>query len=192
MYRRPWTRVGRVAAPLLTALTLSAALTGCALPLGIVGGTPGAPARDAAGLPTGPVSYAEVNSHAEAHLAYPGSRPVGRFGAGEYHHPFSGHDDAAFAGGILATAAMPAQVYRWYERWALAHGWRPHDFPLLATERSLKGFERGRREIYIVAIDNPHLLSETTGRAIPRARTIYEISYSILPESRSTSHQEGQ
>lgn len=187
MSHRPWTRVGRVAAPLLAFLALSVALTGCALPLGIVGGGTHTPARDAAGLPTGPVSYAEVNRHVEAHLAYPGSRPVARFGAGEYHHPLSGHDDAAFAGGILATVATPAQVYHWYERWTAAHGWRPYAVSTLSTQRSAQGFERGRREFFIVAIDNPHLLSETIGRPIPRARTIDEISYSILPESRSTS-----
>jgi len=74
---------------------------------------------DRAGLPTGPVSYDEVNRHVEAHLYYPGSTQVSRFGAAEYHHPLSGHNDAAFGGAILTSTASPEQIYLWYQRWAL-------------------------------------------------------------------------
>lgn len=187
MIRRPRKARSGIAALLLIALALAGTLTGCASPFVGVVRAPTALARDAAGLPLGPVSYAEVNKHVEAHLAYPGSTPVSRFGGAEYHHPLSGHDDAAFSGGILATTATPRQIYLWYERWALKHGWHSHDFPSLSTQLSTEGFERGRREFFIVAIDDPQLLGETTGRKIPRGRTIYEIRYAILPTSRIPS-----
>ncbi len=142
---------------------------------------------DRAGLPTGPVSYAEVNRHVEARLYYPGSTAVSRFGSGEYHHPLSGHNDAAFAGAILTSAATPAQIYLWYQRWALKHRWRSYDFLLLSTQRSNEGFVRGTRETFVFAIDDPKILGETTGKKIPQARTVYEISYSILPNGRTVS-----
>ncbi len=76
---------------------------------------------DRAGLPTGSVSYNAVNRHVEAHLYYPGSTEVSRFGSAEYHHPLSGHNDAAFTGAILTSAASPERIYLWYQRWALKH-----------------------------------------------------------------------
>jgi len=142
---------------------------------------------DRAGLPTGPVSYDEVNRHVEAHLYYPGSTQVSRFGSGEYHHPLSGHNDAAFAGAILTSTASPAQIYLWYQRRALKHRWYSHDFIPLTTQRSTEGFVRGAREIFIVAIDDPKMLGETTGRSIPQGRTVYEIRYEILPNGRTVS-----
>ncbi len=142
---------------------------------------------DRAGLPTGPVSYDEVNQHVEAHLYYPGSTQVSRFGSGEYHHPLSGHNDAAFAGAILTSTASPAQIYLWYQRWALRRRWYSHDFIPLTTQRSTEGFVRGAREIFIVAIDDPKMLGETTGRSIPQGQTVYEIRYEILPNGRTVS-----
>jgi len=142
---------------------------------------------DRAGLPTGSVSYDEINRHVEAHLYYPGSTQVSRFGSGEYHHPLSGHNDAAFAGAILTSAASPAQIYLWYQLWALKRHWRSYGFIALTTQRSNEGFVRGTRETFIVAIDDPKILGETTGKKIPQARTVYEISYSILPNGRTVS-----
>jgi len=142
---------------------------------------------DRAGLPTGPVSYNAVNRHVEAHLYYPGSTAVSRFGSAEYHHSLSGHNDAAFAGAILTSAASPERIYLWYQRWALKHRWYSHDFISLSTQRSTEGFVRGTRETFIIAIDDPKILGETTGGKIPQARTVYEISYSILPNGRTVS-----
>jgi len=142
---------------------------------------------DGAGLPTGPVGYDEINRHVEARLYYPGSTQVSRFGAAEYHHPLSGHNDAAFAGATLTSAATPEQIYLWYQRWALKRHWYSHDFIPLTTQRSTEGFVRGTREILIVAIDAPKMFSETTGRSIPQGRTVYEIRYEILPNGRTVS-----
>lgn len=128
MTRRSLPGLRHVAATLLGSFALAGTLGGCDLPFSSPPETATPIPCDAAGLPTGPVSFAEVDKHVEARLAYPGSRIVSRFGGAEYHHLFSGHDDAAFSGAILATAATPAQLYPWYEQWALKRGWRPYDF----------------------------------------------------------------
>jgi len=181
MTRRPHRAYATVA---ILLVALSAGLGGCAPFTGTQEGRPAA-SRDAAGQPHGPLSTAEVSTHPEAHLYYPGSTLVSHFGGGQYHHPLSGDDDAAFAGGVLAPRAAPAAIYLWYQRWALKHGWRSYDFPPLSTQKSTEGFERGQREIFIVAIDDPHILGETTGRRIPRGGTVYEIRYEIIPHGQT-------
>jgi len=182
------TRRRRGALPGLLLLLLALAVAGS---LGVRSLTTGTTrphtTLDRAGLPTRAVSYDEVNRHVEARLYYPGSTQVSRFGAAEYHHPLSGHNDAAFAGAVLTSTASPKQIYLWYQRWALKHRWYSHDFISLSTQRSTEGFVRGTREILIIAIDDPKMLGETTGEKIPQGRTVYEIRYEILPNGRTIS-----
>jgi len=136
---------------------------------------------DGTGASPEPVSYQQVSGHAEAHLFYPGSAVVSRFGGAEYRHPLAGNVDPAFAGAILASAAKPEQMYLWYQLWLLKHGWRSVAVPNVTTWLSREGYARGTRELFVVAMDNPRLLGETVGKRLPTGQTIYEISYSISP-----------
>ncbi len=145
-----------------------------------VGSTP-APRGDGTGAGSGPVTYQQVSGHAEAHLLYPGSVIVSRFGGAEYRHPLSGNVDPAFAGAVVASAATPGQIYPWYELWLLKHGWHSVGVPNVTTWLSREGYARGKRELFVVAMDNPRLLGETLGKRLPPGQTIYEISYSISP-----------
>jgi hypothetical protein len=142
---------------------------------------------DSAGLPNGPVSYAQITAHPEAHLYYPGSRVFAPFGGPERNYlTIDGQKhDPAFAGAVLTSNATPAQIYLWYQLWLLKHGWRSHGYVGATTWRSWEGYARGTREELIVAIDYPDLLGETLGRRLPPARTVYELSYTILPAGQS-------
>jgi len=140
--------------------------------------------QDKNGLPTGRVSLGNVNAHPEAHLYYPASREFSRFGSGDTPQ-MSSTPDVAYAGGIVATSASARALYLWYQRWMLAHGWRSHDYVGSTTWTSHEGFARGTREEFIVAVDDPHLLSGTINRRLPKTRTIYEITYAILPVGQS-------
>ncbi len=133
---------------------------------------------------TGPVTYSDISRHAEAHLYYPGSTIISRFGSGEQRASDSsgGQPGAAFAGGIATSNDTRSNIYYWYLVWMLKHGWNPHDFARATTWQSLEGFVRGKREKFIIAVDYPDLLSETLGRPVPKARTVYEINYFILPK----------
>ncbi len=138
--------------------------------------------NDSAGLPNGPVSYAQVTAHPEAHLYYPGSRVFSPFGGPERNYlTIDGREhDPAFAGAVLTSDATPAQIYLWYQLWLLKHGWLSHGYVGSTNWKSWEGYARGTREEFIVAMDYPNQVGETLGRTVPPARTVYEIRYTIL------------
>jgi hypothetical protein len=127
------------------------------------------------GLGTGSVSLSEVRSHQEAQLYYPGAQVFQLVGDGETS------SSSAFAGAILTSTAGSSAIYSWYASWMESHGWTAYGVPRAGTQESAQGYERGAREPFIVAIDNPPLLSETVGRQVPGETTVFEISYLIFP-----------
>ena len=113
--------------------------------------------NDSAGLPNGPVSYAQITAHPEARLYYPGSRVFSPFGGPERSYmTLDGREhDPAFAGAVLTSNATPARIYLWYQLWLLKHGWRSHADLGSTNWKSLEGYARGTREDFIVAMDYP-------------------------------------
>lgn len=170
-------RHNRSATRVLILATLAVTLAGVAI--WIMSGQL-SPSQDKNGLPTARVSLRDVNSHPEAHLYFPASREFSRFGASDTMQA-SSKPDVAYAGGIATTGANASALYLWYQRWMLAHGWRSHDYVGSTTWTSHEGFARGTREEFIVAVDDPRLLGGTINRRLPKARTVYEITYAILP-----------
>jgi hypothetical protein len=134
---------------------------------------------DAEGFPTCPVTYAQVSSHEESHLYYPGSTVFSPFGSREVGG-LEGKE-SAFAGAVLTTTAPPDTVMQWYAHWASSHGWTAYAAPRLSNQTTTNGYYRGKRENFIVAIDDPAALGRVLGRSVPTDVTVYEVSYSIHP-----------
>lgn len=88
--------------------------------------------------------------------------------------------NSATAGAILVTHDSPAQVDAWYRQRLLADHWKPyHLAALLSTQLSARGYRRGTREFYVVAIDDPKLLSGVIGTQLPIGGTLFEYTYTI-------------
>jgi hypothetical protein len=139
---------------------------------------------DGDGLPLGSVSYEFVNARPPAHLVYPNAQTLRIIGHGESRYPAEGVTNSAFAGAILATRDSPAQVYAWYQQKLLADHWKRYQLAaLLSTQLSAQGYQRGTRESFVVAIDDPHQLSGVIGTQLPAGGTLFEYTYSI------TAHQ---
>jgi len=135
---------------------------------------------DRDGLPLGSVSYEFVNSRPPAHFVYPNAQTLRVIGHGESRYPAEGVTNSAFAGAILATHDSPAQVYAWYQQKLLADHWKPYQLAaLLSTQLSAEGYQRGTRETFVVAIDDPHQLSGVIGTQMPTGGTLFEYTYSI-------------
>ena len=140
----------------------------------------GSQGRDANGLPTSPVTYASVSSRAPARLIYPGAQTLRAIGAGESRYPAEGVINSAFAGAVMVTQDSPAQVYAWYNDRLTADGWKTYRLAaLLSTQISAKGYQRGTREYFVVAIDDPHQLSAVISNKVPAGATIVEFRYTI-------------
>ena len=134
------------------------------------------------GLPLGPVSYQFVNSRPPAQLVYPGAKTLRVIGHGESSYPAEGVTNAAFAGGILTSPDAPNQIYTWYRQRLSADGWKPYTLAaLLSTQMSAKGYQRGSRELFVVAIDDPRQLGAVVGSQMPTGGTLFEYTYSISP-----------
>ncbi|MDQ6949053.1 MAG: hypothetical protein M3256_23030 [Actinomycetota bacterium] len=135
---------------------------------------------DAGGLPLGPVSYQFVNSRPPAHLVYPDAKTLRVIGHGESHYPAEGVTDSASAGAILATNDSPDQIYAWYDDRLKADGWKTYQLAaLLSTQRSARGYQRGTREFFVVAIDDPRQF--VVGSRVPVGGTLFEYTYTIEP-----------
>lgn len=88
--------------------------------------------------------------------------------------------NSAFAGAILVTHDSPAQVYAWYQQKLLADHWKAYQLAaLLSTQLSAQGYQRGTREFYVVAIDDPKQLSGVIGAQVPTGGTVFEYTYTI-------------
>jgi hypothetical protein len=135
---------------------------------------------DRNGLPLDPVSYQFVNSRPPAHLLYPNVQTLRVIGHSESRYPAEGVTNSASAGAILVTHDSPAQVYAWYEQRLLVDHWKPYQLAaLLSTQLSARGYERGTRELFVVAIDDPHQLSGVIGTQLPTGGTLFEYTYTI-------------
>src|SRR6266702_6194791 len=79
------------------------------------------------------VSYADLLSHREANLFYPGSRLIQSGGWGEYAercHSVSltctpGDLPAFVANQLVVEDVLPTQIFGWYQDNLSATGWRP-------------------------------------------------------------------
>ncbi len=136
--------------------------------------------RDTQGLPLGLVSYQEVKSHPEATLYYPGSEVVRVIGSGEVRNYIEGGSNSAFAGAILRTDDTPERVYAWYRAWVVDHGWQTNEVSGASPWLSAQGYQRGSRERFLVAIDNPVVLSQVLGSQVPTSGTLFETRYTII------------
>jgi len=139
---------------------------------------------DRAALPLGPVSYQYVSGRPESRLRYPGAQQVEAFGAGERANPIEGGSTSAFTGAILATHDSPDQIYTWYADQLAARHYRPYDVLGASTWKSEQGYERGTRERFLVAIDDPTFLGAAIGRKVPSDENVFEFRYVIFPANR--------
>ena len=137
---------------------------------------------DSSGLPTCAVSFGAITSHPEATLLYPQSTLLSPYGSAEQH--FLGGDvNAAYAGEVAATTVSSSTVLAWYDTWLVQHGWKLSPIPaaLTGAETFAKGYGRGSRESFVIAIDDP---TETNEITIPKAfqnDTVYTTVYGIAP-----------
>ena len=77
-----------------------------------------------------------------------------------------------------------AEINAWYHDQLAANGWQTwNGAGLLDTMFTQNGYERGTRERFIIAIDNPRTLALTLGTKLPTSGTIYEFRYYIIPYS---------
>ncbi|MDQ6899761.1 MAG: hypothetical protein M3072_09660 [Candidatus Dormibacteraeota bacterium] len=135
---------------------------------------------DSERLPLGPVSYQFVNSRSPAHLVYPNAQTLRVIDQGESRYPAEGITNSAFAGAILLTQDSPAEVYSWYQAHLQADRWKPFQLAaLLSTQLSAQGYQRGAREAFVVAMNDPKQLSGVIGKQLPSGGTLFEYSYSV-------------
>ncbi len=126
------------------------------------------------------VSYKFVKSRPDAKLYYPNGKVYSQFG-GDQVQTDEGLG-VAFTGSIMTTTDPPVKVYQWYHEQLIKRGW--HENQLLEhakadTQLSVNDYEKGKREIFEVAIDNPKTLGMTIGSKVPNYETIFEFSYMI-------------
>lgn len=141
---------------------------------------------DAQGLPRGPVTIDQVKSHPEAHLFYPGAHLYWPISGGQEQNAMEGGTNVAFAGGILTASDSPDAIYSWYKDWLLGHGW--HEYRDIASTVWLShlDFQRGDREFFTVAVDDPSKLATVLGTVVPEDRgTVFEVRYRIFPAAAS-------
>jgi hypothetical protein len=161
-----------------TAIIVGAVLITKALTAG-----PASPTLDSNSLPIGPVSYDFIHARPDASLRYPGSTIFSPFGTGERIDPVTGKQ-GAYIGAVMTTSASPDQIYEWYGTQLRGLGWTSLGAASrLGTQVSAQRYERGTRELFLVAIDDPTLLQATIGRAPPPSVTVYEYTYAIDPSS---------
>lgn len=131
-------------------------------------------------MPKSPVSYEAVSSRAPAHLSYPSAQTLRVLGTGETRYPAEGVTNSAFAGAVLMSRDSPAEVYAWYHDHLTSDGWKTYQLAaLLSTQVSAQGYQRGTRERFVVAIDDPRRLSAVIGSQLPTGATLFEYTYTI-------------
>lgn len=137
---------------------------------------------DQYGIPVGLVSHQFVYSRPEGTLYYPNGKIFITTG-----RSMIDNDSVAWSGAVMTSNDSPEKIYQWYHDWLTTHGWKSdnHAFGGLAStqisqqvySRSGNGFSS--REVFNIAMDNPHFLSETLGKKVPTDVTIFEFSYII-------------
>jgi hypothetical protein len=191
---RGWLRPLRPLATVLVLVAAGLAIVGAGLGIGLVvlrhtvpSPTPVHCGTDADGLPTCAVSYADVKTHPESQLQYPGATVLHPFGSGEATSIDDGKE-SAFAGAVMATQATPDTVRAWYVDWLTSHGWSaPYSVPRLSNQTEAYGFRRGSRERFTLAFDSVEGLSGVIGTVTmpPGTSTLFEGRYLLGPYSAS-------
>ena len=173
--------MGLSSAALLTALL---AVTAC---------SPPAAARvDKFGLPLNrPITRADLRTHAEAALSYPGSQLVETIGADQSAKPNGQEPDPAYTGAIRTAATTPAQLYRWYAQWLTARGYHPVPYYRLSDQLSGAAWQvpNGREQVQIAVFD-PRLLAsdQKITVTVPTGGLIYEELLVAYPPTNDTPH----
>jgi hypothetical protein len=160
------------------------ALTAC-------GRTP-VPERDAFGLPLDrPISRADLGTHPEAGLSYPGSRLVRAVGSDQTAKPNGQEPDPAYGGAIFTAVTTPARLYAWYADWLTARGYHPVTYYRLTDQPSGVAWQvRDGREQVQVAVFDPRLLALDQHIRAPVAPggLIYEELLVAYPPLGDTGH----
>ncbi len=78
----------------------------------------------------------------------------------------------------MRTTDSAEHVYDWYGQRLQPEGWTTYTIGRLDTQLSARGWHRGARESFLVAIDAAAALRDI-GRAIPDGGTLFEYSYAI-------------
>jgi hypothetical protein len=124
---------------------------------------------DGFGLPVDhPINRAELRSHPEAGLAYPGSTVVRTVGSDQTAKPHGEKPDPAYAGSIMTAAVRPVVLYGWYRQWLTARGYHPVVYYRLADQVSGTGWQvaHGREQVQIAVFD-PRLLAADQKITVP-------------------------
>jgi len=156
------------------------AMVGAVLLLAVRGSgrSAGGGSVDSAGLPTGAISYSYVVSRDEGRLMFPGATVIQKFGNDQQ----GGVDpSSAFAGSVMSSSALSEDIYTWYAAQLTSRGWGTFQPLRATTQLSTRGWARGARERFIVAMDDPVQISRTVGRIIPASGTVFEARYTIFP-----------
>ncbi|HEY2043028.1 MAG TPA: hypothetical protein VGH11_10160 [Jatrophihabitans sp.] len=99
---------------------------------------------DPFGLPTGrPISRADLGSHPEAGLSFPGSRLVKEVGSDQTAKPNGQEPDPAYLGAIFTAVTTPARLYAWYAQWLTTREYHPATYYRL-TDQPWVGSDSGR------------------------------------------------
>jgi hypothetical protein len=131
--------------------------------------------------PKGPVTYKAAAARPEGHLIYPGAKLWQHLGHDEITSGFG--QGPGYAGAILLSEDPATAVRAWYKEWLLAHGYRVvwsggGDNGVALTKDQ---YQRGFRDRFILYIDDPAKLAATTGGRAPRARTVFDATYTVWP-----------
>jgi hypothetical protein len=141
-------------------------------------GTSSAVHKDGFGLPVNrPLTRAQLLSHPEAQLHYPGSHVVQAVGSDEVAVPHENEPDPAYAGAILTAAATPARLYAWYSAQLTAAGYREITFYRNPDQVSGKAWRapNGREQIQVAVFDPAQLAAQQKVTATaPAGGVVYQ------------------
>lgn len=116
---------------------------------------------DGFGLPVGqPITRAELASHPESHLFYPGSTLVRSVGSDQIANPAAGEPDPAYDGAILTVSASPDHLYSFYEQQLVARGYHSVTDYRLSSQVSGQAWEVDQRVQVQVGIFDPARLQQ--------------------------------
>ncbi len=114
------------------------------------------------GLPTNrAITQAELSTHPEAQLRYPGSTLIKVVGSDEVATRDE-EPDPAYAGAILTTNATPKQLYAWYADWLSARGYRQVTYYRMSDQTSGVAWRApgGREQVQIGVFDATQLAAQ--------------------------------
>jgi hypothetical protein len=135
---------------------------------------------DAFGLPIGqPLTRAELASHRESHLFFPGSKVVRLVGSNQIANPQEPKEpNPAYAGAILTATVTADRLYAFYGQQLRARGFYPEPDYHLASQVSGRTWEVDRRVQVQVGIFDPGLLEQDQN--IATAPGLGELVYEVI------------